>query len=109
MSEQALVTGTCDSCGHTDVPLFARKHHQLNNPKIWMYCDMCSFAHDRELEVQKQLSQVAVTEGMEAASDPARVADIAATVETDMIQKRAADEIKARQEEVAQPAETPAE
>ncbi len=95
IERQALTTGVCESCGNGGVALFACKDQQKNNPKVWLYCERCAFAHDKEVEVNKQLQDLARTD-LAKANDPATAAGIDATVSQEMIDAKATSQLKAK-------------
>lgn len=91
-------TGICDSCGNEKV-LRPVPHHQVNNPKLWWYCEVCKFAHDTEKGVQQLLRGVA-SQNPQAAEDPQVIAQLQEKVATELLLKKAQDEALAPNEQL---------
>jgi len=94
-------TGTCDSCAQEKV-LTPVPHHQVNNPKLWWYCEVCKFAHDTEKGVQTLLRQVASQNPL-AAEDPQVLSDLHEQVATRLLLQKAQEEALAPNETLITP------
>lgn len=90
MAETITKTGICDSCGNEKV-VTATPHAQANNPKLWWYCEVCKFAHDKEKGVQVLLRQIASRNAAQA-DDPAVVAQLHEQVATQILTEKARNE-----------------